>query len=131
METPVQPIIVNEGISAYRIIGIVLAFIIFASVMSFSKNLVRIDFTEYYRQFVAYFYPDLPVHTKEDETRSGPQAIYQQEVAPESAEASSNQFWCLVGEDMAGRWCVQVLSAGMCPADRTYGYKNECERFNK
>jgi len=130
METPVQPVVINGGISTFRIIGIVLAFIIFASLISFSKNLIGIDFSEYYNYLYRNVFPEPSVHKNEDEVRSGPETVAPtQAVAPDSNASSSNQFWCLVGEDMAGRWCVQVLSSGMCPSDRSYGTKNECERF--
>lgn len=41
--------------------------------------------------------------------------------------ASAQQTWCLVGEDSAGRWCMQVQSDAHCDADRTYRTKNKCE----
>jgi len=43
-------------------------------------------------------------------------------------QASSEQTWCLVGEDNAGRWCMQVQSPAHCEPVRTYKTKNQCEQ---
>lgn len=139
MEAPAQipvsvPVVINEGTSMYRIIGIVAAFVILASLLSFSEDLLRIDLKKYYYDIYYYFYPIKSATTNEDETRSGPAPVETSESASESktdkagSAGSAEQFWCLVGEDMVGRWCVQVLAPNMCPAERTYAFKNECEK---
>jgi len=139
MEAPAQipvPIVINEGISVYRLLGIVAAFVIFASLLSFSENILNIDLKKYYYGIYYYFFPIKSATTNEDESRSGPAPVdtssdnTQQEKAATTAAAadSAEQFWCFVGEDMVGRWCVQVLASNMCPSERTYAFKNECEK---
>lgn len=133
MEAPVQnPIIPasSEGIPVFRLIGLVVAFIIFASLMSFSENILSIDLSSYYTWVLSYWYPENSVHSNEDETRSGPETVKSSLPANSSPQAgSAEQFWCFVGEDMTGRWCTQVSSANMCPIERTYASKNECEKM--
>ena len=134
METPAQNPIVqtpSEGIPVFRLIGLVIAFIIFASLMSFSENLLSIDLSKYYYSVLNYWFPPNSVHSNEDETRSGPETVNSSLPTNTSAQAvgSAEQFWCFVGEDMTGRWCTQVLSAHMCPIERTYASKNDCEKM--
>ena len=134
METPAQNPIVptpSEGIPVFRLIGLVAAFIIFASLMSFSKDLFNIDLSSYYNWILNYWSPPISVNSNEDETRSGPETVNTSLPGKSSALApgSAEQFWCFVGEDMTGRWCTQVLSAHMCPIERTYASKNDCEKM--
>jgi hypothetical protein len=37
------------------------------------------------------------------------------------------ESWCLVGEDLEGRWCVKVPSRDSCDANRVFGSRSECE----
>jgi hypothetical protein len=146
METPAPvPVVTNEGISIYRLIGIVVAFVIFASLMSFSENLFNIDLKKYFYDFYYYYYPIKSLTTEEKETtvieetdtNYGPAPVPTQSLETSSdvtthkepSADSAEQFWCFVGEDMVGRWCVQVLSPNMCPSERTYANKNACEMF--
>jgi len=113
----------TNGISVYRIIGIVLAFIIFASVVSFSKDLFFVDFNWY-----KGFNEQTSVHKNEDKTRSGPELIGGKATDSNSNNAVADQTWCFVGEDLVGRWCVQVSTPNACPSDRSYSSKNQCEQ---
>ena len=117
MDTPE----LGDSISIYRIIGIIVAFIIIASVLSYCKDL----FLNFWN--TANFWQSGSPHRHEDETRSGPMNINDQAVSPDSSVASSDQTWCFLGEDMVGRWCVQVSSPSMCPTDRSFASKNRCE----
>ena len=86
---------------------------------------------KYYNYIMGGGEPEKSATKHEDETRSGPEPIQKESPLPPPSEniaASAEQFWCLVGEDMVGRWCVQVLAANMCPTERTYAYKNACEK---
>jgi hypothetical protein len=138
MEAPAPvPVVINEGISIYRIIGIIAAFVILASLLSFSENLFNIELKKYYYDIYYYYYPIKSPNTNEDETRSGPAPVPTQPIetpsdtkTEEPSADSAEQFWCFIGEDMVGRWCVQVLAPNMCPAERTYAFKNECEKVN-
>jgi len=129
-------------LSVYQIIGIVVIFTIIASVVSYSKHLFQFDFRGWLSTNV---YPLLPSMgslnfisvgagtAQEDENRSGPATLdYPNKMPVQSAveggdAATASQTWCLVGEDMTGRWCVQVQSVKACDADRTFSSKNACE----
>lgn len=108
-------------ISTYRIIGIIVAFIIFASVISYSKDLFIIDTTWFKNMLINQ---QTSVHKNEDVARVGPSSI---PVSSDSNIASDQQTWCFVGEDNVGKWCVQVSSPNMCPPERSFGSKNRCE----
>ena len=112
----------NNSMSIYRIIGIFIAFVIFASVISYSKDLFTTDIMWFKDMSVNQ---KTSVHQNEDSTRVGPMPL---PVAPDSNMASNEQTWCFIGEDMAGNWCVQVSSPVMCPKDRSFNSKNQCEK---
>ena len=126
-------------LSIYQIIGIVVIFTIIASVVSYSKNLFQIDFSGLWAKYV----PSIPYvgtylaptgTAMEDETRTGPATLDYPNNMPVSPtvqakdEGTASQTWCLVGEDMTGRWCVQVQGVKACEADRTFSSKNACEK---
>jgi hypothetical protein len=142
----------SPGYSIYQILGIVIIFTIFASVVSYSKHI-----------FPAL--PPLsslpligPLLTKKehevDSPNGGPAPLEypnatggsgsssgeshgrKPDPIPESSNvspkepppaASAEQTWCFVGEDMAGRWCMQVPGPKACDPDRTFHNKNSCE----
>lgn len=37
------------------------------------------------------------------------------------------ESWCFVGEDVKGRWCLQVPSDHACDPNRTFASRSECE----
>jgi hypothetical protein len=148
-------VIDTRNISTYKIIAVVVIFLIIASAVYYAKDYI---YSEWRKLF--------PVNklTGESElisnvTSSTPAVLNYSNVAPgltpsvpsvpkgptvvdtvmsvlepaktesESA-ASAEQTWCLVGEDMAGRWCLQVQSPAGCEPSRTYKTKNQCERSN-
>jgi len=143
-----MPNINVEGISSYLIVAFVIMFLIFASLVYYMKDV-----------FYAFWQTINPVHpltgespmqaalaSKEDSTKSQSATVdYGSatatataptlEAAPKDGTvlegpASSEQTWCLVGEDMAGRWCIQVKSPKGCEPIRTYKTKNKCETAN-
>lgn len=123
-------------LSIYQIVGIVVIFIIIASVFSYSKNLMTIDLMGWLRTNVFSQVPYLKERsftTEEDVNRSGPATLEYPNKMPVSpmeetrSEGSAGQTWCLVGEDMTGRWCVQVTGPKACDSDRTFPTKNACE----
>jgi len=111
----------SNTMSIYRIIGICVAFVILASVVSYCKNIFQIDMPLF------SIWQPASIHLNEDETRSGPANITEIAVAPDSSVASADQTWCFLGEDMAGKWCIQVPVPNMCPVDRSFTSKNKCE----
>ena len=42
-------------------------------------------------------------------------------------EAKKPEAWCFVGEDLEGRWCVQVPSRDACDSNRVFGSRSACE----
>jgi len=42
-------------------------------------------------------------------------------------EIKKSESWCLVGEDLEGRWCVKVPSRDSCDANRVFHSRSECE----
>jgi hypothetical protein len=51
------------------------------------------------------------------------------EAAPEAAPAAEvPEYWCFVGEDLTGRWCVKTPEDGLCPKDRSFRRRADCER---
>lgn len=42
-------------------------------------------------------------------------------------KAKKPEAWCFVGEDLEGRWCVQVPSREACDANRVFGSREDCE----
>jgi hypothetical protein len=134
-----RPVAEESILSVYQIIGIVVIFTIIASVVSYSKDLFQFDFGSVWAKYV----PSIPYlnsylsptgTTMEDETRSGPAALDYPNKMPVTPtieakdEGTASQTWCLVGEDMTGRWCVQVQGVKACEADRTFSSKNACEK---
>jgi hypothetical protein len=37
------------------------------------------------------------------------------------------ETWCFVGEDLAGRWCVAVPKPDLCPRERAFASRSDCE----
>lgn len=42
-------------------------------------------------------------------------------------EGKKPEAWCFVGEDLEGRWCVQVPSRDACDSNRVFGSRSACE----
>ena len=142
---PISPALNGKAVepqsvlSVYQVIGVVVVFTIIASVVSYSKDLFQFDISGWLSTNV---YPSIPFinggagfgTTQEDQNRSGPATLDYPNKMPVSPTiegkdgATASQTWCLVGEDMTGRWCVQVQSVKACDADRTFSSKNACEK---
>ena len=45
---------------------------------------------------------------------------------PQPEEIVTGQTWCFVGEDVAGRHCVQVPSTASCDPERTFTSRLAC-----
>jgi len=60
--------------------------------------------------------PNAPPTTSISE-RTG--AIREREKKPET--------WCFVGEDLVGRWCVGVPKSDLCPRERSFASRSDCE----
>ncbi len=37
------------------------------------------------------------------------------------------ETWCFVGEDLVGRWCVAVPKPDLCPRERSFTSRSDCE----
>lgn len=44
-----------------------------------------------------------------------------------SLKTHKKESWCFVGEDLTGRFCVQVPSEKSCDTDRLFGTRKDCE----
>jgi len=130
----------KSGLSVYAIIGIVILFTIFASVVSYSKDLFVVPtwlttlpaIGKYFGGGSADPGGDMPNGGPAplDYPNSGGSPKSTGDTIPESSNisnASAEQTWCLVGEDTTGRWCIQVPSKKACDSDRTFTTKNACE----
>jgi len=42
-------------------------------------------------------------------------------------DAKKPETWCFVGEDLVGRWCVAVPKPDLCPRERSFGSRSDCE----
>jgi len=126
MNTP-EP---NNGLSIYQIVGFILIFIILAAIVSYSKNILTIDFSSWFRNPTT-FLASTDERTGES-TAYQPAPVEQKDVPMglgKKTAALSEMYWCLIGEDMGGRWCVQVQDEKNCDKDRTFKSKNECEQL--
>jgi hypothetical protein len=116
-----------NGFSIYQIIGFIVIFIILAAVVSYSKNIMTIDFSSWFKS------NNLDsINERTGETIAYQPAPVEQKDVPMGlgkTAALSEMYWCLIGEDMAGRWCVQVQDEKNCDKDRTFKSKNECEKL--
>jgi len=120
----------KTGFSIYAIIGIIILFTIFASVVSYSKDLFVLPS---WVPGISSLFGGAPADPAGDMPNDGPAPVTYPDgegKIPASSNVSNDsaeQTWCLVGEDMAGRWCVEVPNVKACDADRTFNSKNTCE----
>ena len=130
-----------QPMSSYMIVAFVIIFLIFASIIYYMKDVFYSLWRTAYpvseltgqpivaaaaaTGTVADTQPAATVLDYAGMTTSTPAGPVDTSVT--LTAASSDQTWCLVGEDMAGRWCMQVQSDAHCDADRTYRTKNKCE----
>jgi len=116
-----------KGISIYQIVGFITIFIILAAIVSYSKNILALDFSDWYPN------PSSNTNNNPEESIAYQPAPVEQKDVPmgvgNNTAALSEMYWCLIGEDIAGRWCVQVQNETNCDNDRTFKSKNECERL--
>lgn len=141
--------------SVYQIIAVVLMFIVFASLVYYGKDFF---FSEWRKLFpVNELTGESASATAvaaadQDKSKSESAALDYGKSSSSSSSAksgelmgasqpskadpvlegpaSAEQTWCLVGEDMAGRWCIQVPTPKHCEPIRSYKTKNQCERAN-
>ena len=133
----------KSGLSVYVIIGIVIIFTIFASVVSYSRNLFVVPTWLTTLPAIGKYFASgggSDGSSGGDILNGGPAPLdYPNssgvpkstgDTIPESSNisnTSAEQTWCLVGEDTTGRWCIQVPSKKACDGDRTFTTKNACE----
>ena len=150
----VEKSINTNDFSMYQIIGFAIIFLILASIINYSKDLISTEWAKFYptNELTGETPLQAALHSQDNVNKSGPATLdYKKLASSDSASsqitgellgaeqpkkagpvlegpASAEQTWCLVGEDMAGRWCIQVQSAKACEPIRTYKTKNQCER---
>lgn len=144
--TPVD----TSAISTYQIIAIVIIFIIFASIVYYTRNFFLSEWKKLYpvNELTGETPLEAALRSQDNINKSGPATIDYSKGATGSQKtgdlmgalaaakadpvlegpASAEQTWCLVGEDMAGRWCMQVPTPKHCEEIRTFKTKNQCER---
>lgn len=152
MNSSPEPIAVQSYFSIYVFVAFSIIFMIIAGIVYYAPDIVNID-KEWLSNNVVYPLTNLFNTTKdwftgknkeqpvEDTTPYGPATITNNDstastAAPSAptAQAASGtpdtfkQIWCLVGEDLTGKWCIQVPGDHVCDKDRSYPGKNDCEK---
>ena len=56
-----------------------------------------------------------------------PEQTLTSQKSQKSQKSQQKESWCFVGEDLTGRYCVQVPSEKSCDADRVFGNRKDCE----
>ena len=144
----------TSAFSTYQIIAVVIIFTIVASIVYYTRDFFLSEWKKLYpvNELTGETPLQAALNSQDNVNKSGPATIDYGKAAganssqatgelmgasePSKADpvlggpASSEQTWCLVGEDMAGRWCMQVATPKHCEAVRTYKTKNQCERSN-
>jgi hypothetical protein len=139
----------TSDFSTYQIVAFVIIFLIVASIIYYTKDYLYFEWKKLYpvNELTGETPLQAALSAQSDVTKSesatldyGKQAndtkITGSLMAAEPSKpdhvlenaASSEQTWCLVGEDMAGRWCIQVKGPAQCEPIRTYKTKNKCEQ---
>lgn len=153
----------TSSYSVYQIVGIIIIFTIFASVVSYSKHILTVDIwawlsnkvksinpfdkadpvgVEHNHSGAALEYPNKKPESHElkekaEDIKHDSKEIHKEEekkhVPIASAKepppvASAEQTWCFIGDDIAGRWCIQVPDEKSCDNNRAYKSKNACMR---
>lgn len=138
----------TSDFSTYQIVAFVIIFLIVASIIYYAKNYLYFEWKKLYpvNELTGETPIQAALNAQSDVTKSESATLDygKQEsetkitgslMAAEPSKpnpvlenaSSSEQTWCLVGEDMAGRWCIQVKSPAQCETNRTYKTKNKCE----
>ena len=150
--TVVTTTVDTSALSTYQIIAFVLIFIVLASIVYYTRDFFLAEWQKLYpvNQLTGETPLEAALRSQDNVNKSGPATIDYSKGAsgsqktgelmgasePSKADpvlegpASAEQTWCLVGEDMAGRWCIQVQSPQHCEPIRTYKTKNQCEKSN-
>ena len=137
---PIEPL--APMLSIYKIIGVILIFGIFGAVISYSKDLFDFSISDWVKIHLLQDIPFLRSNVgQEPTTDNGATPLqYPNATVPTSVKepiasskevtpsASAEQTWCLIGQDSAGNWCVQVQNEKSCEKDRSFVSKNACER---
>ena len=64
---------------------------------------------------------------QEQEPKPEPEIESESDSEPEPTKATKKEVWCFVGEDLSGRYCVQVPSEKACTSNRVHRNRAECE----
>jgi len=148
--TTVTTVVDTSAVSTYQIIAIVIIFVILASIVYYTRDFFVSEWKKLYpvNELTGETPLQAALSAQDNTNKSGPATIDYSKGAsgsqktgelmgaaqPSKADpvlegpASSDQTWCLVGEDMAGRWCMQVPTPKHCEEIRSYKTKNQCER---
>jgi hypothetical protein len=148
--TAVTAVVDTSAVSTYQIIAIVIIFVILASIVYYTRDFFLSEWKKLYpvNELTGETPLQAALSAQDNVNKSGPATIDYSKGATGSQKtgelmgalaaakadpvlggpASAEQTWCLVGEDMAGRWCMQVPTPKHCEEIRSYKTKNQCER---
>jgi len=148
--TTVRTSMDTSDFSTYQIIGFVIIFLIVASIVYYTRDFLYLEWKKLYPineltgEYGDIVAPNEISNKNNENTKSSTSTTLdysKMATSPKlndslgekesSTLASSEQTWCLVGEDMAGRWCVQVQTPKHCDTVRSYKTKNQCEKSDK
>jgi hypothetical protein len=138
----------TNDFSTYQIVAFVIIFLIVASIIYYAKDYLYFEWKKLYpvNELSGETPLQAALNSQSDVTKSESAKLDYSKTRTESKSKkietskadsviknveSSEQSWCLVGEDMAGRWCVQVKGPSQCDPMRTYTTKNKCEISDK
>lgn len=130
---------VTSNFSIYIGIAFILIFLIIAGIFYYAPDIINIDrdwlsnnvtdpLMNLYSSSMDWLKGKNKVETIEDTSSYGPAKITNNSLVPEDTANTFKQVWCLVGEDIAGRWCIQVPGEQSCDSDRSFPNKNDCEK---
>lgn len=135
---PVQTA-VTSNFSIYIGVAFILIFLIIAGIFYYAPDIINIDrdwlsnnvidpLTNLYSSSMDWLKGKNKVESKDVDSNYGPAQITNNSLVPEDTTNTFKQVWCLVGEDIAGRWCIQVPGEQSCDSDRSFPNKNDCEK---
>ena len=124
--------------SIYVVVAITLIVLIVGGIVYYAPDVINLEqgwlsnnvydpLVDLYQRTVSWVTGKNIVQPNEDVTKYGPATITNNTLVADTTD-KFKQVWCLVGEDMTGRWCIQVPGEGACEVDRSFPNKNDCER---
>jgi hypothetical protein len=87
----------------------------------------RYQASQHWFDLIPWFRPSKP-HLDADLSHASelPTSVPQMPEPSVEESAHGRETWCLVGEDLSGRYCVRVPGPDSCTHDRSYGSRDDC-----